>query len=44
MKNKLFNLSVKTTYINQQHVRAALGLGALVLFVLGSGAPLVMGH
>jgi hypothetical protein len=44
MKSKLFNISLKTSYINQQHVRAALGLGALVLFVLGAGAPAVMGH
>ncbi len=43
MKSQLFNISIKTAHINQQHVRAALGLGALILFVLGAGAPAVMG-
>ncbi len=44
MKNKLFNLSVKTSQINAQHVRAALAIGTLILFVLGAGAPYTNGH
>ena len=39
MKSQLFNISLKAGRINQQHVRVALAIGALVLFVLGAGAP-----
>jgi hypothetical protein len=39
MKSQLFNLSVKSSRIDQQHVRLILTIGALVLFVLGAGAP-----
>ncbi len=44
MKSQLFNISLKAGQINQQHVRAVLAFGALVLFVLGAGAPLGSGH
>ena len=44
MKNQLFNLSVKTSRINAQHVRAALAIGTLILFVLGAGAPYTGNH
>jgi hypothetical protein len=43
MSSKLFNLSIKVGHIDQQHVRMALALGALVLFVLGAGAPVGTG-
>ncbi len=36
MKNQLFSLVNK---INRQHVQVAFALLALVLFVLGAGAP-----
>jgi hypothetical protein len=39
MKSKLFNATVKAGQVNQQHVRLILTIGALVLFVLGAGAP-----
>jgi hypothetical protein len=39
MTSKLFNASVKASRIDQQHVRLILTIGALVLFVLGAGAP-----
>jgi hypothetical protein len=32
----LFN---KLSFVNEQHVRIALAIGALALFVLGAGAP-----
>jgi hypothetical protein len=44
MKSQLFNISVKAGQLNQQHVRAALAVGALILFVLGAGAPVLGGH
>lgn len=44
MKSQLFNMSVKVGHINQQHVRAALAIGTLILFVLGAGAPMMGGH
>ena len=44
MKSQLFNVSLKANRINQQHVRAALALGTLILFVLGAGAPIGFGH
>jgi len=44
MKSQLFNLSVKASRLNQQHVRAALAIGTLILFVLGAGAPLTDNH
>ena len=44
MKSQLFNLSLKAGQLNQQHVRAALALGALILLVLGAGAPCTGGH
>ena len=39
MKTKLANLFVLTQKINRQHVQVAFALLALVLFVLGAGAP-----
>jgi hypothetical protein len=36
MKNQIFSLSSK---INRHHVQIAFALVALVLFVLGAGAP-----
>ena len=44
MKNQLFNISLKAGQINQQHVRIALAIGTLILFVLGAGAPFGSGH
>ncbi len=44
MKSQLFNISMKAGQLNQQHVRAALAVGALILFVLGAGAPVMGGH
>lgn len=44
MKSKLFNISVKAGQINQQQVRAALAISALILFVLGAGAPVTGNH
>ncbi len=39
MKAKLANLFLFTQKINRQHVQYAMALLALVLFVLGAGAP-----
>jgi hypothetical protein len=39
MKTKLANLFIFTQKINRQHVQVAFALLALVLFVLGAGAP-----
>jgi hypothetical protein len=39
MKPTLFNLSTKAGQLNAQHVRLALAVGTLILFVLGAGAP-----
>jgi hypothetical protein len=39
MKTQLFKLSVFAQKINRQHIQYALALLALVLFVLGAGAP-----
>ena len=39
MKTKLTNLFLFTQKINRQHVQFAFALLALVLFVLGAGAP-----
>lgn len=44
MTSKLFNLSTKASRIDQQHVRLILTIGALVLFVLGAGAPGISGN
>lgn len=44
MTSKLFNLSVKASRIDAQHVRLALAIGTLMLFVLGAGAPLGSGN
>ncbi|MCL4859487.1 MAG: hypothetical protein KJZ93_08770 [Caldilineaceae bacterium] len=44
MSSKFFNMSLAVGRIEQQHVRAALILGALILFVLGAGAPAVGGN
>ena len=39
MKTKLATLFLATSKINRQHLQFALALLALVLFVLGAGAP-----
>jgi hypothetical protein len=39
MKTQLFKLSVFAQKINRQHIQFAFALLALVLFVLGAGAP-----
>ncbi|HTX93274.1 MAG TPA: hypothetical protein VMC09_18810 [Anaerolineales bacterium] len=39
MKTNLARLFLFTQKINRQHVQVALALLALVLFVLGAGAP-----
>ncbi len=39
MKNKIARLIVITQKINRQHIQLAFALIALVLFVLGAGAP-----
>lgn len=39
MKTKLANLFLFTQKINRQHVQVALALLAVVMFVLGAGAP-----
>lgn len=44
MNSKFFNISVNIGRIEQQHVRTALILGTLILFVLGAGAPAVGGN
>lgn len=44
MTSKFFNLSVNASRIDAQHVRVALAVGTLILFVLGAGAPLAGGN
>jgi hypothetical protein len=39
MKNQIAQLFVFTQKINRQHIQVAFALLALVLFVLGAGAP-----
>jgi hypothetical protein len=39
MKNQLFKLSQLASQVNRQHIQFAFALLALVLFVLGAGAP-----
>lgn len=39
MKNKLSSLVLFTSKINRQHIQIAFAALALVLFVLGAGAP-----
>jgi hypothetical protein len=39
MKNQIVKLFSLTQKINRQHIQMALVLLALVLFVLGAGAP-----
>jgi hypothetical protein len=39
MKTQLANLFLFTQKINRQHVQVVFALLALVLFVLGAGAP-----
>jgi hypothetical protein len=39
MKHYLWQLSTKAGQLDIQHVRLAVAVGALVLFVLGAGAP-----
>jgi hypothetical protein len=39
MKTQLANLFLFTQKINRQHMQVAFALLALVLFVLGAGAP-----
>ncbi len=39
MKNQLFNLAQSLQKINRQHIQFAFALVALVLLVLGAGAP-----
>ena len=39
MKNKIVQLSVFAQKINRQHIQVAFALLALVLFVIGAGAP-----
>lgn len=39
MKNNVAKLFVFTQKINRQHIQVVLALLALVLFVLGAGAP-----
>jgi hypothetical protein len=39
MKNQVSKFFVLTHKINRQHIQVALALLALVLFVLGAGAP-----
>jgi len=41
MKTNLFRLSLLAQKVNRQHVQYVLALLALVLFVLGAGAPAV---
>jgi hypothetical protein len=43
MKTKLFKLTILTQRFNRQHIQFALALVALVLFVLGAGAPEIGG-
>jgi len=39
MKTQLFKLSVFAQKVNRQHIQFAFALLALVLFILGAGAP-----
>jgi hypothetical protein len=39
MKNQFAKLFVLTHKVNRQHIQVAFALLALVLFVLGAGAP-----
>jgi len=39
MKTKLSQILMVTTKVNRQHIQMALALLAIVLFVLGAGAP-----
>jgi hypothetical protein len=39
MKNQLAKLFLFTQKVNRQHVQVVLALLALILFVLGAGAP-----
>ncbi|MFH2102577.1 MAG: hypothetical protein ABIJ39_04385 [Chloroflexota bacterium] len=39
MKSKLFNLVNSAPMINRQHIQMVMALVALVLLVLGAGAP-----
>jgi hypothetical protein len=39
MKHNFWQLSAKAGKMDVQHVRLAMAVGALVLFVLGAGAP-----
>ncbi len=43
MKTQLFKLSLFAQKINRQHVQFTLALLALILFVLGAGAPIDSG-
>jgi hypothetical protein len=43
MKTKFFKLSLFTQKFNRQHIQFALALLALILFVLGAGAPEIGG-
>ena len=43
MKRTLFAISRNAGQVNQQHVRLALAIGTLILFVLGAGAPIATG-
>jgi hypothetical protein len=44
MTSKLFNLSINASHIDAQHIRIALAVGTLILFVLGAGAPAMAGN
>lgn len=39
MKTQIMKLSIFTQKINRQHIQVAFAMLALVLFVLGAGAP-----
>jgi hypothetical protein len=39
MKNQISNLFVLSHKINRQHIQVVFALLALILFVLGAGAP-----
>lgn len=39
MKTKLNQIQIVVSKINRQHIQLALALLAIVLFVLGAGAP-----
>jgi hypothetical protein len=44
MTSKIFNFSVNASRIDAQHIRIALAVGTLILFVLGAGAPASSGN